>query len=149
MVIKMDRAYVICHMAVSLDGKIDGDFHEAEKSEKAGAYYYDVIFDLGSSMAGGHVTTRMYSPQPEVDYEKYKGVDVPEGDYIVQNAQGHYCLVYDREGRCTWEAPADCEAGCVHEEVAKRISNVRFIRTDLESVNPMMCLHSILRAVPF
>ncbi len=22
----MDRAYVICHMAVSLDGKIDGDF---------------------------------------------------------------------------------------------------------------------------
>ena len=52
MAIKMDRAYVICHMAVSLDGKIDGDFHEAEKSEKAGAYYYDVIFDLGSSMAG-------------------------------------------------------------------------------------------------
>lgn len=79
MVIKMDRAYVICHMAVSLDGKIDGDFHEAEKSEKAGAYYYDVIFDLGSSMAGGRVTTRMYSPQPEVDYEKYKDVDVPEG----------------------------------------------------------------------
>ena len=39
MVIKMDRAYVICHMAVSLDGKIDGDFHEAEKGEKAGAYY--------------------------------------------------------------------------------------------------------------
>ena len=38
MAIKMDRAYVICHMAVSLDGKIDGDFHEAEKSEKAGAY---------------------------------------------------------------------------------------------------------------
>ena len=41
---------------------------------------------------------------------------------------------------------ADCEAGCVHEEVAKRIPNVRFIRTDLESVNPMMRLHSILRA---
>lgn len=111
MVIKMDRAYVICHMAVSLDGKIDGDFHEAEKSEKAGAYYYDVIFDLGSSMAGGRVTTRMYSPQPEVDYEKYKGVDVPEGDYIVQNAQGHYCLVYDREGRCTWEAPVSTMNG--------------------------------------
>ena len=44
---------------------------------------------------------------------------------------------------------ADCEAGCVHEEVAKRIPNVRFIRTDLESVNPMMRLHSILRAAPF
>lgn len=44
---------------------------------------------------------------------------------------------------------ADCEAGCGHEEVAKRIPNVRFIRTDLESVNPMMRLHSILRAAPF
>ena len=51
------------------------------------------------------------SPQPEVDYEKYKGVDVPEGDYIVKNAQGHYCLVYDREGRCTWEAPTSTMNG--------------------------------------
>ena len=62
-------------------------------------------------MAGGRVTTRMYSPQPEVDYEKYKGVDVPEGDYIVKSAQGHYCLVYDREGRCTWEAPTSTMNG--------------------------------------
>ena len=92
MVIKMDRAYVICHMAVSLDGKIDGDFHEAEKSEKAGAYYYDVIFDLGSSMAGGRVTTRMYSPPPEVDYEKYKGVDVPG-----ENTSTEWCGAVDDE----------------------------------------------------
>ena len=57
----MDRAYVTCHMAISLDGKIDGDFHESPQSEEAGKYYYDVIFDLGSSMAGGRVTTQMYS----------------------------------------------------------------------------------------
>ena len=62
-------------------------------------------------MAGGRVTTQMYSPQPEADYEKYKGVDVPEGDYIVKSAQGHYCLVYDREGRCTWEAPTSTMNG--------------------------------------
>ena len=26
--------------------------------------------------------------------------------------QGHYCLVYDREGRCTWEAPTSAMKGC-------------------------------------
>lgn len=102
---EMDRAYVTCHMAVSLDGRIDGDFHESPKSGKAGAYYYDIIFDLGSSMAGGRVTTRMYSPQPDIDYEKYKNKDVPDGDYIVKDKEGHYCFVYDREGRCNWESP--------------------------------------------
>ena len=25
--------------------------------------------------------------------------------------QGHYCLVYDREGRCTWEAPTSAMNG--------------------------------------
>ena len=102
----MNRAYVSCHMAVSLDGKIDGDFHAAKKSENAESYYYDDIFDLGSSMAGGRITTCMYSPQPEIDYDKYKDTHVPAGDYIVKNPDGHYCLVYDREGKCCWESPA-------------------------------------------
>ena len=101
----MDRAYVTCHMAISLDGKIDGDFHEAPKSEAAGKYYYDVIFDLGSSMAGGRTTTQMYSEQPEIDYKKYEGADVPDGDYIVTETDGHYCLIYDREGKCNWDSP--------------------------------------------
>ena len=101
----MDRAYVTCHMAVSLDGRIDGDFHEAPMSEKAGKYYYDVIFDLGSSMAGGRTTTQMYSKQPEIDYEPYEGVAVPDGDYIVTEPNGHYCLIYDREGKCNWDSP--------------------------------------------
>ena len=99
----MDRAYVTCHMAISLDGKIDGDFHESPESEAAGKYYYDVIFDLGSSMAGGRTTTQMYSKQPEIDYTQYEDMEVPSGDYIVKNADGHYCLIYDREGKCNWD----------------------------------------------
>ena len=101
----MDRAYVTCHMVMSLDGKIDGEYHDAPNSEQAGKYYYDVIFDLGSSMAGGRVTTCMYSPQPEIDYGQYRDVSVPEGDFIVRNPAGHYCFVYDRTGKCQWDAP--------------------------------------------
>ena len=55
----MDRAYVICHMAVSLDGKIDGDFHEAEKSEKAGAFY----FAEAKPLEGGAVHMRLIKEQ--------------------------------------------------------------------------------------
>lgn len=101
----MERTYVTCHMSMSLDGKIDGVFHDAPCSEKAGAYYYDIIFDLGSSMAGGRTTTCMYSPQPKIDYAKYSGTSVPNEDHIVNNPKGHYCFIYDRTGKCAWEQP--------------------------------------------
>lgn len=54
-------------------------------------------------MAGGRTTTQMYSKQPEIDYTQYKNMEVPRGDNIVKNADGHYCLIYDREGKCNWD----------------------------------------------
>ena len=30
---------------------------------------------------------------------------IPEGDYILKKSDGHYCFVYDREGKCQWDAP--------------------------------------------
>lgn len=121
----MNRSYVTCHMAVSLDGKIDGDFHDAPLSEAAGEYYYDVIFDLGSSMAGGRVTTQMYSEQPEIDYLQYKNVTVPDGDYIVTNSEGHYCLIYDREGKCNWSSPVSVMNDVTMQIIEVLTSNVR------------------------
>ena len=64
----------------------------AGRKDRRGFLRFDVIFDLGSSMAGGRVTTRMYSPQPEVDYEKYKGVDVPG-----ENTSTEWCGAVDDE----------------------------------------------------
>ena len=83
----MNRAYVTCHMSMSLDGKIDGNFHDAPCSKKAGRYYYDVTFDLGSSMAGGRTTTQMYSPQPEIDYSKYSDTEVSFEDNIIKKSE--------------------------------------------------------------
>lgn len=121
----MDRAYVTCHMTVSLDGRIDGEFHEAEMSDVAEKYYYDVIFDLGSSMAGGRTTTCMYSPQPDIDYGRYANIEVPEGDFIVQNPEGHYCLVYDREGKCNWENPTSTMSGVTMQIVEVLTKSIR------------------------
>ena len=120
----MDRAYVICHMTTSLDGRIDGDFHEAERGVKAEKYYYDVIFKLGSSMAGGRVTTCMYSPQPEIDYGKYKDIEFPDGDYVVKNSEGHYCLVYDRNGKCNWDSSTSTMNGVTMQIVEVVSKNV-------------------------
>ena len=98
----MERTYVTCHMSMSLDGKIDRQFYNAPCSEKAGAYYYDIIFDLGSSMAGGRTTTCMYSQQTQIDYSQYHGQEISYEDYIVKNSKGHYCFIYDRTGKCAW-----------------------------------------------
>lgn len=116
-----DRAYVTCHMTVSLDGKIDGTFHRSPASAAAAKYYYDVIFDLGSSMAGGKATTLIYSPQPKIDYGRYAGDVVPEGDFVVKSPEGRYCLVYDRMGACAWDRPTT-EMGGVEMQLVEVVS---------------------------
>lgn len=35
----MDRCKVICHMYVSIDGKIDGDYMNEEGCDPSGEYY--------------------------------------------------------------------------------------------------------------
>lgn len=101
----LNRAYVTCHMSMSLDGKIDGNFHDAPCSEKAGRYYYDIIFDLGTSMAGGRTTTQMYSPQPNIDCSRYSNAEVTYEDNIIINPNHNYCFIYDRKGKCSWDSP--------------------------------------------
>ena len=77
----MDRCKVICHMYVSIDGKIDGKYMDEEGCDISGEYYDDIIASLGTSMAGGRVTNCMYHAYENVDLSKYQDIVVPEGDY--------------------------------------------------------------------
>lgn len=121
----MNRAYVTCHMSMSLDGRIDGNFHDAPCSEKAGRYYYDIIFELGTSMAGGRTTTQMYSPQPDIDYSKYSDANVAYDDNIIRNPNGNYCFIYDRKGKCNWDSPTTAMNGVTMQVVEVLTKQVR------------------------
>lgn len=95
------RTYVICHMYISIDGKIDGEYMDEEGCDISGAYYDDVIFEMGSAMAGGRVTSQIYKAHADIDISKYNGDNVTLEDYIIKG--DYYNFVFDRLGKCMWD----------------------------------------------
>lgn len=91
------RPYVICHMYVSIDGRIDGKYMEEEGCDISGTYYDEKIFKVGTSMASGRVTTKLYEatePMDLSDYSSYAG----KGDFFLPSSR--YYFVFDRMGKC-------------------------------------------------
>lgn len=99
----MDRCKVICHMMVSIDGKIDGAYMEASLSEAPGRYYEKIVFELGDALANGTNTNLLYDAYAEVDYGKYANAVVLEGDSGEKQPGESYLFSFDRHGRCNWD----------------------------------------------
>ena len=97
------RCKVICHMMVSIDGKIDGEYMNSPNSEYTGNYYDEVFFKLGDSMAGGRNTACMYHANAKVDYSKFKNETVSLEDNIVLSPNNNYYFCFDRLGKCNWD----------------------------------------------
>ncbi len=96
------KPYVICHMYISIDGKIDGEYMNEDGCNISGEFYDDIIFEMGTSMASGRVTTQMYNAKGENILEKYQE-EVPAGDYYIK--ADHYNFCFDRMGKCFYDNP--------------------------------------------
>lgn len=99
----MNRSYVISHMYVSLDGKIDGEYMKEEGCDISGEYYDNDIFELGTSMAGGRATTSMYWSKASDDLSPFVNELEDYSDHVLLNKNNHYSVVYDRFGKCYWD----------------------------------------------
>jgi riboflavin biosynthesis pyrimidine reductase len=101
----MERSKCICHMFVSIDGKIIGNYMESEAAAGAGSFYEDYIDQVAPKAWGcGRVTY-------EVNYEAAQGKPIdlqpflkektPAGDFVVP-AKGSYAVCFDRFGKINW-----------------------------------------------
>ena len=100
----MDRCKVICHMMTSIDGKIDGSYMDEESNEPIGDFYDKQIWEMGNANGSGSLTAKMYFADNEIDYSKYKNVDVSYEDNIIKSK--YYWVVFDRYGKCNWNTNA-------------------------------------------
>ena len=46
----MKKPYIICHMMISIDGKITGDFFSYKESQQAGEYYDSKAIIYGKNL---------------------------------------------------------------------------------------------------
>lgn len=100
----MDRAKVIIHMFMSIDGKIDGDWDGLPGDKVSGDYYDDQLFKLGTANANGSNTIVMYAATGHPDLSKYDGQNIEYQDWIPDNLKATtWDVSFDRTGRAGWE----------------------------------------------
>lgn len=101
----MNRPYIICHMVMSIDGKVTGDYLFRPECEKATDIYYEINrkykangFICGRVTMEGSFTNCFYP-----DLTKYEPVD-NKIDYIVDDLSGFYAVAFDPKGKLGWRS---------------------------------------------
>lgn len=103
----MNRPYIFCHMIVSADGKIKGNFFRTPQAKDALDVFDEIAFGPYSfykpdAWLCGRVTSDEYF----TNYEQPKLPDhydpVPEGDYISRPNEDLYYFTLDPSGKLAW-----------------------------------------------
>ncbi len=101
----MNRPYIICHMLMSIDCKVTGDFLYRPECEKATEIYYEINrnykadgFICGRVTMEGSFTGGWYP-----DLSKYKSVKSKD-DFIPDNLSGFYAVSFDPKGKLGWKS---------------------------------------------
>lgn len=100
----MNRPYIICHMLVSLDGKVTGKFLSREEAIKGAEIYYEKNRTLkNNGFICGRVTmeesfTNKYCP----DLNKYQNSSISKEDYVASTNYEKYAVSFDRKGQLGW-----------------------------------------------
>ena len=105
----MNRPYIICHMVMSIDGKVTGDYLFRPECEKATEIYYDINRNyIANGFICGRVTmessfTNGWYP----DLTKYKPVkhDMDlKMDFMLDDMSGFYAVAFDPSGKLGWKS---------------------------------------------
>lgn len=97
----MKDLYIICHMLVSRDGKVTGDFLKSPKVENSVEEYYEINRKL---KCNGYIcgrTTMKESFAGEY-YPHLDGYRERKEDLFVAKKSGFYAISMDRLGRVGW-----------------------------------------------
>ena len=105
----MMRPYIICHMVISIDGKVTGDFLFQDECAEATDIYYRINrerkadgFICGRVTMEGSFTDGWYP-----DLSQYKPVhhDMDmKMDFIVDDLSGFYAIAFDTHGKLGWRS---------------------------------------------
>lgn len=105
----MNRPYIICHMVMSINGKVTGDFLFQPECAEATEIYYRLNRELkADGFICGRVTMEgSFTGGWHPDLSKYKPVhhDMDKKmDFIVDDLSGFYAVAFDTHGKLGWKS---------------------------------------------
>lgn len=102
-----DRPFVVCHMSMSLDGKVTGDFLRLPRCEAVSQAYYRIHRDYGASaFACGRVTMEeSFTSGFRPDLSRFDGSVVLPMDHVADENASFFAVAFDRHGSLGWKGP--------------------------------------------
>lgn len=102
----MSRPHIICHMVISIDGKVTGDFLSRPECEKATEIYYEINrnYKADGFICGRNTMEESFVSKEDTPHYKYKNVEVPSGDFIGDKNAKYYAVSFDRHGHIGWKS---------------------------------------------
>jgi len=102
----MNKPYVICHMTMSIDGKVTGGFLEHPECAAAIEDYYQVNRDYAAdAFACGRVTMEgSFTGGFQPDLSAFADAKLPREDYVADPEAEFFAVAFDRRGRLGWKA---------------------------------------------
>lgn len=103
----MSRPKVICHMTMSIDGKVTGEFLGMPECERATEIYYEINRAYhADAFACGRVTMESsFTGGWYPDLADYQGASIPREDYVADKNAKFFAVSFDRKGRLGWKTP--------------------------------------------
>ncbi len=100
-----EKPYVICHMTVSIDGKVTGEFLKDEGCFAAEDIYYRIHRNFhADAFACGRVTMEgSFTGGWYPDLSAFESKTVPHEDYIAETDTRFFAAAFDRRGRLGWK----------------------------------------------
>ena len=106
-----ERPHIICHMVMSIDGKVTGDFLTLSECERATEIYYEINRDYKSCGSGGFICGRVTMEDsftggwyPELsDYIPTERKDGRFENYFSDTLTGYYAIAFDPRGKLGWK----------------------------------------------
>lgn len=100
----MERAKVIVHMHVSIDGKIDGPFGQQVAADPSSKYYSTELFKFSPANANGITTVKKYAATGKLDLSQYNGSSIEYKDWVPDDFHAEtYDVSFDRYGKAGWD----------------------------------------------
>lgn len=125
-----EKPYVICHMVVSLDGKVTGDYLESETGTLAAGEYFRIHreFSADAFLCGRTTMEGSFTHGTPPYLASFSDARLPRTDYIAETDTRFYAVAVDPRGKLGW---ADTK---IHDE-DPGYDNAHIIEVLTESVS--------------
>ncbi len=100
----LDRPYIICHMATSLDGKVAGDYLKVERQADFAAIYEKIhdSYESKAWMCGRVTMEEHFTFGHKLDLKDEDIPPIPKTDFVANKNAESFAVAVDPSGKLGW-----------------------------------------------